>query len=126
MGLPKHTCISCAYLHEFGGKLISHTHREWALNDKRWNSGGINYQQLICHKGQQNFAELDKDNKVLDIRNGIIKSNKCKQWIEFTGISPIAVEQRKSSGWAKWAFWVALASLIAILATWVLTQFVFD
>ena len=126
MKLPKQTCISCAYLYESGTTIISPTHREWALDDKKWNSGGINYQQLICHMGKQNYSNFNKRNAVIDIRNEVIRLNKCKHWVQFIGISPMAIEQRKSFKWVKLTFWIALASLATILITWVLAQFILD
>lgn len=125
MKFPKHTCISCAYLFEFGEDTISTTHREWALDDKMWNSGGINYQKLVCHMGKQNYSEFNKNNKVMDIRNEVIKFKCCKDWTAYIGISPTAVEQRKSAKWAKPAFWVAVITLVVVLTTWILGQFVF-
>ena len=126
MDLPKHTCISCAYLWESGTTIISHSHRESALDDKKWNRGHINYERLICHMGRQNFSDFNKNYAVIDIRNEVIKPNKCKHWTKFIGISPTVVEQRKSFKWGKFAFCATIATLVIALITWVLTQFVFD
>jgi hypothetical protein len=80
----------------------------------------------VCHMGKQSFPELMKNNQGIEIRNEIIKENKCKSWTEFTGIPAISVEQRQSSKWTKWAFWLALATFVAVLATWILSQFILD
>ena len=67
MGLPEHTCISCAYLTELKGTTISHKHREFALDDKMWNSGFINYQRLVCHEGE--LESFESGIEITYIRN---------------------------------------------------------
>ena len=94
--LPKNACISCAYLCESGTVVIPRLYREKALNGKTWNSGQINYERIVCHMGKQDFSEYNINNQVIDIRNEAIRVNKCKDWTRFTGIAPIAMEQRKS------------------------------
>jgi hypothetical protein len=126
MALPKHTCISCTHLLDSGTTIIPKRYREEALDDKKWNNGHINYERIICNMGKQDFSDFNQNNRVIDIRDEAIKPNKCKDWTRFIGISPIAIEQRKSSRWAKYAFLVALLSLIAILVTWILSQFVLN
>jgi len=85
---------------------------------------GADYIYLVCYKGK--LPSFYMSGKTADkIRNIIITPNTCKQWTRFiNGVSPIATEQRQSSKWARRAFWIALASLVAILITWVLTQFI--
>ena len=126
MELPKHTCVSCAYLCEVADGYIPISGRERALDDKKWNNGWINYLNCVCYKGKlQNFRDSGKTPK--EIRDEVIRPNSCKQWTQFiNGVSPIATEQRKSSNWVKAAFWVALATLVTVLATWILSQFVFN
>lgn len=126
MELPKHSCISCAYLCEAGTGVIRNDYREGALDSAKWNRGHINYMTIICHMGKQHFPEFMKNNQVIEIRNEVIKPNNCKYWVEFTGIPPVFVEQRKSSRWAKWAFWVAITTLAIVLITWILSQFVLN
>ncbi len=125
MELPKHTCISCAYLFQSDEGTITATHREWALNDKMWNLGVINYQRLICHMGKKNYPSCIKNNTVKDIRDDVIKSNRCKSWTAFIGISPVEAEQRISTNWTRLGFWVTIIALIIGLVTWILSQFVF-
>jgi hypothetical protein len=119
MELPKRTCISCAYLCLLGGVIIPHSYREFAIDDKKWNYGLINYQHVVCHMGKFNIFNKAPE----DIRNDIIKQNTCSDWTRFSGISPVAMEQRESSAksinWAKWAFLISVAILIAtILILW--------
>ena len=122
--LRKHTCVSCAYLCEEADKYIRMFGRERALDDKKWNNGNINYLNCVCSKGKlQNFQDSGKTPE--EIRDEVISPNPCKQWAQFiNGISPIATEQRESAKWARRAFLIALASLVAILITWILTQFI--
>ncbi len=124
MNMSKHTCINCAYLCESGTAIIPNRYREEALDDKKWNRGHIDYERIICHMGKQNFSDFNQNNKVIDIRNEVIKPNECKHWTRFIGISPMAIEQRKSFKWGKLAFWVAITTLVVVLTTWILSQFV--
>ena len=79
---------------------------------------------LVCYKGE--LPSFYLSGKTIDeVRNIIISPNKCKHWTQFiNGTSPIAAEQKESSKWAKRAFWIAFASFIAVLATWILSQFI--
>ena len=122
MELPKHSCISCAYLLESESVPIKISHRENALNDKLWNNF-INYQLLVCYKERlPNFYKLGKP--VVEIRNRMIEQNTCKHWRQFSGVSPIAVEQREATKWVFWTFWIVLITLVVIVITWILSQFV--
>lgn len=124
MELPKHTCISCAYLCEKADGYFGISPRGMILENKLKVWIGAHYIYLVCYKGMlPNFYLSGKATE--EIRNIIISPNQCKHWTRFiNGVSPIAIEQRESSKWAKRAFLIALASLVAILITWVLSQFV--
>ena len=128
MELPEHACISCAYFFQFDKETISRNHRERALVDKNnsWNNGWINYEQLVCHMGKQKFSEFNTNNAVIGIRDEVIKPNRCKEWTIFQGISPMATEQRKYAKWVKPSFLVACITLVVVIVTWVLSQFVFN
>ena len=126
MELPKHTCISCAYLCQKADGYYGIAPRLMILEGTSQHEVGAHYIYLICYKGKlSSFYNTGKAKD--DIRLTIITPNACKQWTRFiNGISPIATEQRESSKWAKRAFWIALSSLVAVLITWALAQFVFD
>ena len=117
MGLLNNTCMSCAYLTDLKGTVIPYKYRESAFDNdfKIWNSGHINYQKLVCHKGE--LESFESGISIPDIHNKVIIQNECSQWKIFKGISAIATEQReasvKSRNWAKWAFLISLAILIA-------------
>jgi hypothetical protein len=126
MELPKHTCISCAYLCQKANEYYGISPRHLILEKKQQEWVVADYKYLVCYKGKlPNFYLSGKTGD--EIRDIVIKPNTCKQWIQFiNGISPIAIEQRQSTKWAKRAFWIAIASLAAILATWILSQFVLN
>ena len=113
MGLPEHTCISCAHLFQSDRGTISRNQREQALMDKnnRWSNSGINYQSLVCDKGKVDYSKFNINSMVLDIRNDIIKSNSCKDWTIFQDISPQDVEQGTSNKLAKMSIKLAKISL---------------
>lgn len=122
MELPEHTCISCAYLCEEADKYIPISGREQALDDKKWPNQWVNYQNCVCYEGELRSFRGEPPKQ---IRDEVIRRNSCKKWRRYiSGISPIATEQQESSKWAKRAFWIALATLAVVVATWLLAQFV--
>jgi hypothetical protein len=125
MELPKHSCISCAYLCEDADRYIPISGREQAIDAKKWNNQWINYQKCVCYKGNiRNYYSSGMTPK--QIRDEVIQQNSCKHLTRTHGISPIATDQRQSSKWAKRAFWIAFASLVAVLTTWLANHFIFD
>jgi len=117
MELPKHTCISCAYLCQKADGYYGISPRRMILERKNELGVGADYIYLVCYKGNlPNFYISGKTTE--EIRNIVISPNTCKQWTQFiNGISPIAIEQRESSKWTKWAFWGIIATLIVAIAT---------
>lgn len=96
MELPEHSCISCAYLIQSDHGTISRNLRKETLIDEndRWNNAGMNYQSLVCCKGQEDYSRLNTNGTVIYIRNVIIEPNYCKDWTIFQDISSQVREQR--------------------------------
>ncbi len=97
-----------------------------ALDEKHWNTYGLNYAEVSCYKEKlPSFYRPSKP--IIEIRNSLVRTNACNCWDMFhSGISPMCIEQQHSTRWAKWAFWVALFSLTAVIVTWVLSTFILD
>jgi len=117
MELPKHTCISCAYLCQKADEPYGISPRSMILEKGNELVVGADYIYLVCY--EENLTSFYISGKTAEeIRNIVISTNTCKQWTQFTnGISPIATEQRESSKWTKWAFWGIIATLIVAIAT---------
>lgn len=115
MELPKHTCISCAYLCQKADGYYGISPRRGILKNESWVRADYIY--LVCYKGELPSFYISGITAE-EIRNSVTSPNTCKQWTQFiNGISPIATEQRESSKWAKWAFRGVIATLIVAIAT---------
>lgn len=123
MGLPEHSCISCAHLVQSGNGIISFNQREQALIDENniSNNSGINYEMLICDKGKRDYSEFNTNNLGMDIRNGIIEPNPCEDWIIFQDISPQDMELSTSNKWIMTSIMVAKISLAVAFVGMVMT-----
>jgi len=123
MGLPEHSCISCAYLIQSDHDTISREQREQALIDENngWSHSGINYQSLVCCKGQADYSRINTHSVIIDIRNDIIKPNSCEDWMIFQDISPQDMELSTSNKLAKISVIVAKKSLALAFAGMVIT-----
>lgn len=130
MGLPEHSCISCAHLVQSGNGIISLNQREQALIDENniLNTSGINYEMLICHKGKRDYSEFNTNNKGIDIHNGIIEPNPCEDWTIFQDAFPQGTEQITSNKWIKISIMVAKISLavafVGMVMTFIITMII--
>ncbi len=125
MELPKHTCISCAYLCEKADGYYGISPRSQILENKNQIWIGADYIYLVCYKNKlPNFYCTGKTTEY--IRNTIINPTKCKHWVQFiNGVSPVATEQRdsakKSLTWIIWTFVIIVITLIVAFATFINT-----
>lgn len=118
-----HTCIECVYLCQRASAPIHSYERNTAYNNiEPWK--GMNYCTIVCYKKElfnkpRVGSKLDKE-----IYKLVTEPNNCSYWRPFEGISPAEYEQRESFKWAFRTFLISILTLLIILGTWYLSQFV--